>query len=207
MSETMAAEESTRQLVERASSGDRSAFDDLVRRHRLRLSRQIESRMGEGVRTKLTADDVLQETLAVAFQSIGRFSWQGEGSFYSWLGGIAEHVIANAARKKAWNHLEIKRDFSGRDPTPSKNLRRNERFDRLQDALNRLGPDHRKAILLSRVDGLKVHEIAKRMNRSPNAVYKLLARALLEMRQDFGDTESLSLPERTFESEETNSDD
>ncbi len=156
---------------------------------------------------KLTADDVLQETLAVAFQSIGRFSWQGEGSFYSWLGGIAEHVIANAARKKAWNHLEIKRDFSGRDPTPSKNLRRNERFDRLQDALNRLGPDHRKAILLSRVDGLKVHEIAKRMNRSPNAVYKLLARALLEMRQDFGDTESLNLPERTFESEETTSDD
>ena len=157
--------------------------------------------MGEGVRTKLTADDVLQETLAVAFQSIGRFSWQGEGSFYSWLGGIAEHVIANAARRKAWSHLEIKRDFSGRDPTPSKNLRRNERFDRLQDALNRLSPDHRKALLLSRVDGLKVHEIAERMNRSPNAVYKLLARALLEMRQDFGDTESLNLPERTFESE------
>ena len=207
MSETMAAEESTRQLVERASSGDRSAFDDLVRRHRLRLSRQIESRMGEGVRTKLTADDVLQETLAVAFQSIGRFSWQGEGSFYSWLGGIAEHVIANAARKKAWNHLEIKRDPTGRDPTPSKNLRRNERFDRLQDALNRLSPDHRKALLLSRVDGLKVQEIAARMNRSPNAVYKLLARALLEMRQDFGDTESLNLPERTFESEETTSDD
>ncbi len=207
MSETMAAEESTRQLVERASSGDRSAFDDLVHRHRPRLSGQIESRMGEGVRTKLTADDVLQETLAVAFQSIGRFSWQGEGSFDSWLGGIAEHVIANTARKKAWNHLEIKRDFSGRDPTPSKNLRRNERFDRLQDALNRLSPDHRKALLLSRVDGLKVHEIAARMNRSPNAVYKLLARALLEMRQDFGDTESLNLPERTFESEETTSDD
>ena len=207
MSETMAAEESTRKLVERASSGDRSAFDDLVHRHRPRLSRRIESRMGEGVRTKLTADDVLQETLAVAFQSIGRFSWQGEGSFDSWLGEIAEHVIANAARKKAWNHLEIKRDVSGRDPTPSKNLRRNERFDRLQDALNRLGPDHRKALLLSRVDGLKVQEIAARMNRSPNAVYKLLARALLEMRQDFGDTESLSLPERTFESEETNSDD
>ena len=28
-----------------------------------------------------------------------------------------------------------------------------------------------------------------------------------EMRQDFGDTESLNLPERTFESKETTSDD
>jgi hypothetical protein len=34
------------------------------------------------------------------------------------------------------------------------------------------------------------------MKRSPNAVKKLLARALAELKQGFGDTESLHLPER-----------
>lgn len=48
---------------------------------------------------------------------------------------------------------------------------------------------------------MKVPEIAQRMNRSPNAVYKLLARALVELRRNFGDTESLTLPDRRLEFE------
>ena len=206
MSETMATQEPTSVLVERARSGDRQAFEALVDRYRSRLLRQIEARMGTGIQAKLTADDVLQETFACALESIDRFCWQGEESFYNWLGGIAEHVISNAARKKSWRQLEIKREVSAGGSSPSKHLRRNERFDRLQDALNHLSADHREALLLSRVEGLKVPEIAKRMNRSPNAVYKLLARALLELRQNFGDTESLHLPDRTFEFEERTGD-
>ena len=68
--------------------------------------------------------------------------------------------------------------------------------------MNRLRPDYREAIFLSRFEGLKVEEIAKRMNRSPNAVYKLLARGLLELRGNFGDTESLGLPEKPLEFKE-----
>ena len=49
-------------------------------------------------------------------------------------------------------------------------------------------------------------KIAERMNRSPNAVYKLLARALVELRQNFGDTDSLSLADRTFELEDRTDD-
>ena len=40
------------------------------------------------------------------------------------------------------------------------------------------------------------------MNRSPKAVYKLLARAVLELRKDVGDTRSLNLPDRLLEVEE-----
>ena len=44
-------------------------------------------------------------------------------------------------------------------------------------------------------------EVAARMNRSENAVRLLLARAAMKLRESFGDTESLHLPDRTFNTE------
>ncbi len=88
------------------------------------------------------------------------------------------------------------------ETSPSKNVRRNERFDRLENALNNLSDDHRKVIVLARIERLGINDVARRMNRSANAVKKLLARALLELRQSFGDTESLHLPDRFLETRE-----
>jgi len=73
-------------------------------------------------------------------------------------------------------------------------LRRAERFDRLREALQALPPDYRQAILLVRLDGLRVKEAAMRMQRTPKAVTHLLARGLRMLKQGFGDTESLGLP-------------
>ncbi|MBI4582659.1 MAG: sigma-70 region 4 domain-containing protein [Planctomycetes bacterium] len=51
-------------------------------------------------------------------------------------------------------------------------------------------------ILLSRVEGLKIKEVARLMNRSESAAKNLLFRALRELKSSFGDTESLNLPDR-----------
>ena len=77
-------------------------------------------------------------------------------------------------------------------------MRRSERFDRLEEALKTLSPDHRQVITMARVDGLKIKEIAERMNRSPNAVMQLLWRALEKLKASFGETESLHLPDRNL---------
>ena len=97
----MTTDEPAADLVRRAQTGDRDAFGLLVERYRPRLTRQIEARMGENVRSRLQVDDVLQETIASALESIGRFRWRGENSFYSWLGSIAENIIRHAAEKKS----------------------------------------------------------------------------------------------------------
>ena len=73
-------------------------------------------------------------------------------------------------------------------------MRREERRDRLQQALADLSPDYREAIELVRIRGLQVKEAAKRMNRTPKAVMHILARGLKELKSAFGETESLSLP-------------
>ena len=82
------------------------------------------------------------------------------------------------------------------DVSPSKGLRRHERFDRLQTALDSLSEDHRTVLRLAHLKGLKTREIAESMNRSPEAVRQLLWRALKQLRGRFDDTESLGLPPR-----------
>ncbi len=190
----MAELDSTENLVRSACGGDRRAFDLIVERVQARLEAQIGARLGKRVGSRLSVEDVLSETFACAFESLGRLRWQGEEAFYRWLGSIAEHLIRNASRKRGWDHLRLERDVPAPAASPSKCLEREERFDRLEAALNKLSPDHKKALVLARIEGLSVTEISVRMNRSVEAVKKLLARAIRELRRSFGDTESLSLP-------------
>jgi len=56
---------------------------------------------------------------------------------------------------------------------------------------------------MSRIDGLKIREIAARTDRSVDAVKQLILRGLRSLKRHFGDTESLHLPDRTFDSETT----
>jgi RNA polymerase sigma-70 factor (ECF subfamily) len=194
-------ETTTEILVARAQAGDRPAFDEIVRRYRDRLGKQIRARLGAKLKAKMEVGDVLQETFSVAFRSIGKFRWRDEESFYRWLGGIAEHHLLSSSQKKAWDEIRLTRDVSGAGLSPSKALRREERFDRLEDTLSSLSEEHRKVILLARIEGLPVAEIAARLKRSPGAVKMLLARALLRLKESFGDTESLGLPRRSLEAE------
>jgi RNA polymerase sigma-70 factor (ECF subfamily) len=169
----MESKEDSEALVSRARNGDRGAFERLV----------------EANRARLEALDVVQETHLQAFRSIGSFRWQGKQSFVRWLGGIAEHVI-----RKEYRGLEQRRRVRleprrAEQSTPSKNLRRRERFDRLEKALASLSDDHRQVIILARIERLRVKEIARRMERSESAVRNLLLRALRELQRSFGDSE------------------
>ncbi len=59
--------------------------------------------MGSRLRSRLEVEDVLQETFAVAYETIGGFSWRDEESFYRWLGSIPEHLLWSLSQKKAWD--------------------------------------------------------------------------------------------------------
>jgi RNA polymerase sigma-70 factor (ECF subfamily) len=140
---------------------------------------------------------VLQETLLQAYQAISHFTWRDEPSFVRWLQAIAENRIRDAVKgPRGAEVLQLPTDAKAEVVSPSRHAQRDERFDRLQRAIQRLNPDHRKVILLSRIEGLKVKEISRRMNRSESAVKSLLVRALRELKSSFGDTESLHLPDR-----------
>lgn len=185
-------------LLKRTRSGDRGAFDELCREHGDGLAALIRARLGAALRAKIEPEDILQETLLRAFESIDVFRGEDAKTFFNWLASIAEHLIWNASQKRSLGEAPLVFDASDGGVSPSKGLRRKERLARLEASLSGLKPEQREAILLSKVDGLRVKEIAARMGRSEAAVKQLLSRGLRALRRSFGDTESLRLPDRAL---------
>lgn len=193
----------TEALVRRAREGDREAFDELASQFRDRVAAWVASRIGPQLRARVSVDDVIQETFLWALQGIARLEWRGEESFNHWLISIAKHVISREAdRQERHPMLALDCEVAGGGVSPSKALRRGERFDRLEKAMRDLSPEHRRVIELARIERLPVQEIARRLGRSPNATSQLLSRALKKLRASFGDTESLGLPERSLDLKE-----
>ncbi len=181
-------------LIARAKTGDRSAFDELIVLYQPSLQAVIHKRLGAALKPQAGVDDILQETYLRAFLAIDRFEWQGEGSFFRWLSGIAVKVILEIAnREKHTGSVPLDLEIPARESSPSKVLQREERYRRFEKAIASLSPDYRDVLRLVRLEGLSVTEVAKQLNRSPHAVSQLLLRALKKLRQSFKRTGSLRL--------------
>jgi RNA polymerase sigma-70 factor (ECF subfamily) len=201
MKELMAEQDSIQKLVERAKAGERIAFDGLTVRYQDRLLRRIKIQLQGSPYAQVDPEEVLQETLYQALRSLDRFEWQGEGSFYFWLSGISKNVIRDKVKKTTRSsQMPAPEQVPAKDVSPSKVMRRDERFERLEAALGALPPEYEEVLRLARIDGLKIKDIAVRMKRSEYAVKHLLARAIRQLRDSFGETESLHLVNRVLKS-------
>ncbi len=202
------------ETIRKAAAGDRAAFDLLIRGHEGSLRALIAVQLGEGLRGRVEVEDLLQEVYLRAFRSIGQLEGKTEASFHAWISRIAANAVSEKGRRLNALKADYKREValpdrpsssSGGIRSPSPNLasprtspsgalRREERLDRLLSAIEKLSPDHRQVIVLTRIEGMAVKEAAQRMGRSEKATSMLLLRATLALRETFGDTDSLSLP-------------
>lgn len=201
--------ETIKTLVDMAKTGDRTAFDALIREFKGPLMSRVESWSQFQLGPSLDLEEILQDTFVRALQSLEKFTWrEAEEPFFHWLSGIAKKALADLARRKRREQRRSGGSVSGgglpaTGPTPSKVLRRDERLERLQAALAELTPEYRQVLVLSRIDGLTMKEISEQMDRSQNAVKHLIARALKQLKQNFGDTESLHLGNGLFVGEDS----
>jgi RNA polymerase sigma-70 factor (ECF subfamily) len=198
----MAEDGDASRLVARARSGERAAFDELVSAARERLLGFVRLQMGQRLSEKLDPEDVIQEVFLCGYQSAGEFRGRNAAAFCRWLEGIARNVVRNHARRHGVRkELQILREPAAGTVSPSRHQRRKERFDRLSRSVEGLSPDYQTVIRLARIDGLKINEIAERMDRSPSAIKNLLLRAMRQLKRSFGDTESLTLPDERLPGE------
>jgi RNA polymerase sigma-70 factor (ECF subfamily) len=187
--------DTTRDTIERARTGDREAFDALARAHRPALAAAVRARLGPHLRGKVEHEDVVQETFLKAFVSIRSFHGTDALSFSRWLRAIAENILLYWAREhQRKDQLPLIVEPPGSAPPPSQQLRREERFERLACALGRLTPAEREALILARLEGLKMTEVAARLGISPVAARQGLWRALSKLRARLDETESFGLP-------------
>ncbi|MBL9118037.1 MAG: sigma-70 family RNA polymerase sigma factor [Verrucomicrobiaceae bacterium] len=185
------------ELVKRAQGGDSRAFDVLVTKYRGRVYGMTYGL----VQNQDDAWDLAQEAFIKAWKALGSFKL--DSSFYTWLYRIAHNHTYDWLRKR---RLESAGEFDDNradhqpDPTaeavphgtprPDQEMSRGELKERIQAAIQQLSPDHRTAILLKEVEGLKYHEIAEVMGTSIGTVMSRLFYArkkLQELLKDVND--------------------
>jgi RNA polymerase sigma-70 factor (ECF subfamily) len=131
------------------------------------------------------ADEAAQETLLRAHRAMG--TYRAEGSVKAWLCGIARHVCAHMleTRRKQRELLEVvPTETEARDVFVT---RRRSRV--LRDALGKLKPTEREALVLRFVADLSHREIAVAINLDEQAARKRISRALARLRTVMPDEE------------------
>lgn len=97
---------------------------------------------------------------------------------------IAGDMLVSKYRR---DMLELKyiasQDYKTQEHLPEENLSHNELLVNYQKALSNLNEKQRVVFLMSRMEGLKYHEIAKRLDLSVKAVEKRMSMALHFLRK------------------------
>jgi RNA polymerase sigma-70 factor (ECF subfamily) len=186
-----------RVLVDRFKSGDESAFNEMVARHRDRIYGLVHQLL----RNHQDAEEVTQDAFIRAHRGLANF--RGDAAFSTWLYQIA----TNLARNRYWYWWRRKRDRSvsfdapvGEDTdmtladvipaevdSPDEVTVNGELVDRIAKGMERLSAGHREILVLRNVKNLSYEEIGTILGISVGTVKSRIARARESLRSQLGD--------------------
>jgi len=170
------------ELVVRVQQGDKKAFDLLVLKYQLRLSKLV-SRF---LRNQSDVPDVVQEAFIKAYRALPNF--RGESAFYTWLYRIAintakNHLVAQS-RKSPANSIDVQdaEDYGASEwlkeyATPEREALATELETTINQAMGELPSDLREAITLREIEGLSYEDIAAVMDCPIGTVRSRIFRA------------------------------
>jgi RNA polymerase sigma factor (sigma-70 family) len=166
--------------------------------------------MGADLSLRESASDIVQSTCRELLRGASSFEDRGDASFHRWVQSAAEHKLQNRARhwraqrrEGAQRSLDDRGDSrdGGADESmitpeaphatgPSQAAMLREEAERLSRAFQALPPEYRAVLTRSQIDGASHAEIASEMGRSPEAVRKLIARAMARLAAMLEDPDS-----------------
>lgn len=178
--------ESDEALAVRAGRGDRAAFDEIVRRHKVALYRFIRRYIGHHD----DSYDVLQETFIAAWMASGRYD--GSRPFLPWLRTIGLNKCRDFARRQTVRRLLLRARAAEPQDTlenpllPSDDVRETQRLNRLDAAIAELPAFYKEPLLLASVSGLSHQETAEILKTTPKAVEMRIYRAKRKLEEIMG---------------------
>ncbi len=187
-------------LIQLARRGDEQAIGELLELYRPYLSLLARLRADCQLQSKLSDSDLVQDACLSAHRDFRQFLGNTEPEFTAWLRQIVAHVCANYARDHRRQRRDVRlerqlhdqlnhssammeRALAAPDSSPSERAIRRERAVLLANALRQLPADYREVLILRELEGRSLDEVAQQMGRTTNAVQKLWARALVQMRR------------------------
>ncbi len=145
-------------LIERARTGDREAFGQLVRLHRDAVYRFAARWLTDPDQ----ALDVAQDVFVRAFH--GLKGYRGDSRFRTWLFSITLNAARSAARRQKRRsevRLDTGADFADLRTPPDARAARAEAFAQAARALSELPEKQRGAVTLRIYEGLSFKEIGE----------------------------------------------
>jgi len=182
-----------RELVRRAQEGEAGAYDELVRRYQER----IYGTLYHMTSNHEDAADLAQDAFVRAYRALKSF--KGDSSFFTWLYRIAvNHALNHLKQRRHRGHLSLNDlDFNAEnDPdivalvserTPRREASLRELQERLNTALQKLSEEHRLAVTLHDIQGLRHEQIGEIMKCNVGTVRSRLHYARQQLQAHLAD--------------------
>jgi RNA polymerase sigma factor (sigma-70 family) len=175
-------------LVRHIATGDRAAFETLMRRHNRRLYRLARA----ALRDAAEAEDALQDAYLRAFRSIAEF--RHEASLSTWLSRLVLNECMDRLRRSARRQKVIPMVSAGIDvdlgeriadetDPPEREVARTQMRALLEDKVDALPESFRLVFVLRSVEELSVEECAASLGIPEATVRSRLFRARSLLRE------------------------
>jgi RNA polymerase sigma factor (sigma-70 family) len=185
--------ETSLDLLRRAQAGDADALNTLIARYLPRMQRWASGRLPADARGMGDTQDLVQETVTRAFKNIEGFEIRGEGALQAYLRQALLNQIRQEIRKASSrlppgeaDAAEAVAAVESQGPSPLEEAIGAEALERYEQALARLRPEDREAIIARIELGLSHQQVAEALgkpsaNAARMAVERALSRLLKEM--------------------------
>lgn len=176
-------------LLQRVRSGDDTALDVLLVRMLPRLRRWAHGRLPNAARGMLDTGDIVQTVAAKALKQLAHLDIQQAGGLGFYLRQAVLNEIASQWRRAGRTPFETTLDdgMPAEQTSPLDRLLGEERLSVYEDALNRLEPPDRDAIVGRFEFGYNYEELARYLGKSNAAaarvaVHRAVTRLVAEAR-------------------------
>jgi RNA polymerase sigma-70 factor (ECF subfamily) len=178
--------DSTIHVLERAKRGDQSAARVLIERALPPLRRWTRGRLPKYARAGDDTEDVVQDAILRTLKRAGQFEHRTVGGLQAYLREVVVNRIRDLIRSsrrrgvavEPVEELEALRD---KMPSPLERAIMQEGLDQFLEALQRLRPADRQAIVWRVELGYSIDEIARRLGKSKAAAGMTVSRALTRL--------------------------
>jgi RNA polymerase sigma-70 factor (ECF subfamily) len=157
------------------------------------------TQMRRAYQAKVGASDMVQQAMLQAVQGLEGFRGETEAEFRAWLRRILAHHLCHLDRDMHRDKRDIRREQSmeqklaqssirlegllaGEGPSPSQRVALGEHVVQVSEAVERLPETQREAIRLHYLEGMKLSEVAEKLDKSTGAVAGLLHRGMKTLR-------------------------
>ncbi|MGA2077551.1 MAG: RNA polymerase sigma factor [Terriglobia bacterium] len=176
--------EQEQELLDRCLAGEDSAWEALLKSYNRKIYNLCYRFTGRAEE----AEDVTQEVFIKVFQTLKSYH-AAQGSFTTWLNRVARNHLVDhyrrARKDRVTSSLEDELPEAEQHPSPhmepTGQVESRERREVLQQALDKLSPDLREAVILRDLHDLDYEEIAQVLSVPQGTVKSRINRGRLEL--------------------------